>query len=745
MVSLLDTPTFVPIPADVQMLYDMLSDLSEDDRSLILRAYQWAEEGHRDVCRKSGEPYITHPVAVARILAEMKLDAEAIAAALMHDLLEDTTVTYAQIHHEFGPAVAAIIDGVTKLAKLPTKAEIDRRENKLRSTDLELEYIRKMALAMNNDIRVILVKLADRLHNMRTLGFMKPEKQTRIAQETLDIFAPLANRLGIWQFKWELEDLSLRYLNPDAYKAISRSIDEKRDSRNAYMQEIAQTLRDELSQYEMLKDALISSRPKHIYSIYRKMERKQLPFEQIYDVRAVRVVVKTIPECYLVLGVVHNLWRPIPTEFDDYIANPKDNFYRSLHTAVLDQHGKTLEVQIRTREMHEHAEYGVAAHWRYKEGNPRDRDLMFEKRIEHIRRLMEFGDDELDAGSFVETMKSELFQDRIYVYTPKGDVVDLKAGATPIDFAYHIHTDIGNSCRGALVQGRWVPLNYQLQSGDQVEIKTSKRGGPSIDWLNADLGYVRMERTRNKIRNWLRRQNREKNIQNGRDLVEREMNKLSVMATLSFETVAGWFNYDKVDQFFAAIGAGDITSGQIVNRILEAERRAAPAPAFAIPKSRSGASVTVNGAQGVVVTGVAGVFVNLARCCHPVPGDSITGFTTRGRGVVVHRSDCPQVAAVPESDRPRLLAVTWDHTRAEQRYCVPIEIIAHDRAGLLKDITTVVADEKGNINNVSVITSAGIARLNLLLEIPDIAHMGRILARLDTVPSVVDVRRRLTQ
>lgn len=737
-------PVAAAVPDDVQMLYDMLPGLSADDQSLILRAYERARKGHEGVLRRSGEPYITHPVAVARILAEMKLDAEAIAAALMHDLIEDTSTSYSELDHEFGHTVASIVDGVSKLSKLPTKEEIEKRENRLRSADHELEYIRKMALAMNNDIRVILVKLADRLHNMRTLGYMKPEKQARIAQETLDIFAPLANRLGIWQFKWELEDLSFRYLDPDTYKAIARSIDERRTDRNSYMEDVTATLRDELSQYEMLKNAHISGRPKHIYSISKKMDRKRLPFEQIFDVRAVRVIVNTVPECYLVLGVVHNLWRPIPGEFDDYIANPKDNFYRSLHTAVYDAHGKTLEIQIRTWDMHEHAEYGVAAHWRYKEGRTRDRDKHFEERIAHLRKLMEFSEDETDAGQFVEKMKTELFQDRIYVYTPKGDVVDLQIGSTPIDFAYHIHTDIGHRCRGARVHGRWVGLDYQLQPGDQVEIITYKRGGPSLDWLNPNLGYVKTERARSKIRNWLRKQNRDKHVVSGREVLEREVNRLGVADSLTTETIAGWFNFEKAEDFIAAIGAGDINGGQVANRILEMERRAEQARQGHTFKVRPPSPVIIDISHGVNVTGMGGLFVNLARCCHPVPGDEIMGFTTRGRGVMVHRHDCPHIHNLPDGERERLIDVAWGKVNTEQRFSVPIELIAHDREALLKDVSTVVSDEKVNMSNVTVVAAGGIATLRLILEITDMSKLVRILTRLGSIMSVVEVRRRLT-
>jgi GTP diphosphokinase / guanosine-3',5'-bis(diphosphate) 3'-diphosphatase len=516
----------VHIPTGLQSILDSLPDLIPSDRSIIERAYRKADAAHAGQTRKSGEPYITHCLAVAQILADMKLDAEAIAAALMHDIIEDTPVTADDLRAEFGQTITKMVEGVTKLENLPISVE-----GKAHVTDKEKEYIRKMLLTIGDDVRVVLIKLADRLHNMRTLGYMKPEKQRSIARETMEIFAPLANRLGIWQIKWELEDLSFRYLEPDAYKSIAASLDERRADREAYMQQVITTLKKELGAHG-ITDVSISGRPKHIYSIHKKMRRKETSFDQIFDVRAVRVIVKTVPMCYMALGVVHNLWHPIPGEFDDYIAAPKDNFYQSLHTAVLDTNGKTVEVQIRTWDMHEHAEYGIAAHWRYKEGH-KGRDEAFEKRLSYLRRLMEFGRDMTDADDFIESMKTEVFQDRVYAFTPKGDIIDLPVGATAIDFAYHIHTDIGHRCRGAKVNGRLVPLNYQLQTGDQVEIIIQNRGGPSMDWLNPHLGYVNTSRAASKIRSWFKKQNRTQHIAWGRETLEREMRRLGVLDSIT--------------------------------------------------------------------------------------------------------------------------------------------------------------------------------------------------------------------
>ncbi|MDX2160162.1 MAG: bifunctional (p)ppGpp synthetase/guanosine-3',5'-bis(diphosphate) 3'-pyrophosphohydrolase [bacterium] len=721
--------------ASPQVLFDALPDLSPSDKLLIERAFFKAEAAHEGQFRKSGEPYFTHCVAVASILADMKLDAEAIAAALMHDLIEDTSITYEQLRSEFGKDVAGIIEGVTKLKNLP-RADAD---GTVRIKDArELEYIRKMALAMGDDVRVMIVKLADRLHNMRTLGYMSVEKQRSIAQETLDIFAPLANRLGIWQIKWELEDLSFRYLQPDKYKMIAGQLDERRADREGYLVKVTDVLRKELAQYN-ITNVTISGRPKHIYSIFKKMDRKRVDFDKIYDVRAVRVVVDTIPECYVVLGVVHNLWRPIPGEFDDYIAAPKDNFYQSLHTAVVDSSGKTLEVQIRTWDMHEHAEYGIAAHWRYKEGGKGKRDEAFERRLSYLRRLLEFGPEEKDPASFVATMKTEVFQDRVYAFTPKGDIVDLPKGSTPIDFAYHIHTDLGHRCRGAKVHGRTVPLNYVLQMGDQIEIQTEKRGGPSLDWLNSDLGYVKTTRAISKIRYYFRKQNRDKHISSGRDVLERELKRLGVLGVMPFETIITWFGYEKLDDFLAAVGAGDINGAQIANRILEQERKEREAKEKETLKANPARAIS-GGSTGMSVAGTNGLLYTFARCCNPVLGDPIIGYVTRGRGVTVHRVDCPNSSHEPE----RLIPVSWGLVDRSERFSVPVEVIAYDREGLLRDISTVIADEQVNMSEVNVKAKHNIATLYLTLELADMHQLTRILSRLENVDQVVEARRRHT-
>jgi len=723
---------------DLAGLLDALPDLTPNDRELIEHAYIKAQVAHEGQVRKSGEPYFTHCVAVAAILVEMKLDAEAIAAALMHDVLEDTSVTKDELIAEFSPKIANLVDGVTKLKNLPINLEKNNTGKRPRDTNRELEYMRKMFLTMGDDVRVVLIKLADRLHNMRTLGYMREDKQQRIATETLEIFAPLANRLGIWQIKWELEDLSFRYTNPDAYRAIANNLDERRADREAYMSKHAEALRAELGKHG-ITHAAITWRPKHIYSIYKKMQRKNLPFDEIYDVRAMRVIVDTIPECYLTLGLVHQLWRPLHKEFDDYIASPKDNYYQSLHTAVIDNKGKTIEIQIRTWEMHEHAEYGVAAHWRYKEGS-KGRDEKFENHIARLRKMMEFGSDITDdPAAYITSIKEDVFQKHIYVYTPKGDIVDLPAGATPIDFAYHIHTEIGERCRGAKVNGQLVSLNHQLKTGEQIEIITINRGGPSLDWLNPDLGYVNTHRARAKIRQYFRKLNRGNHITMGREVVERELRRMGVSDRMSFDDVAILFDYLKVDDFMAAVGAGDINAAQIAHKVLDDEREKERMNDInsVVRESRA----VVEGSSEIRLNGsdMAGLLYNIASCCKPVPGDDIVGYITRGRGIAIHRRNCANI--LTNTDRERLIDVSWGDVQQESRYAVPIEIVAYDRFGLMKDITTVIADEKVSISKLSVQQRQEIATIHMQLDIRNNDQLRRILSKIGLIQSVSEARR----
>lgn len=731
-------------PKDLEALLDIMPELSPNDRSVIEQAYHLAEQAHEGQKRKSGEPFFIHCVAVASILADMNLDAEVIAAALMHDTVEDTDVTLKQLQSEFGEEISKLVDGVTKLTNLPIeqvgqKADTNRNT---KSGNREMEYFRKMLLTMNDDIRVVIIKLADRLHNMRTLGYMSEKRQSEIAQETMDYFAPLANRLGIWQIKWELEDLSFRYLQPEAYRAIARSLDERRSNRETYLSKVADELQDVLEEND-IEGVQISGRPKHIYSIYRKMKRKDLPLEQIYDIRALRVLVPEESNCYMVLGIVHRLWKPIPNEFDDYIGTPKDNFYRSLHTAVLDNEGKTLEVQIRTREMHEDAEYGIAAHWRYKEGRRGNKDKPFEDRIAYLRRLMDDTElDDDDADTFMHRMKTEFFENRVYAFTPTGDIIDLPVGATAIDFAYHIHTEIGHRCRGAKIHGKLVPLTYQLHTGDQVSIVTAKRGGPSMDWLNQDLGYAKTSRARGKIRVWLRKQNREQHISMGRSSLERELKRLGVLDRITFEAVGNLLDYDKQEDFLAAIGAGIVNASQITQRVLDEERRRQESEKSELERLKprtSRSSMSVDPSKGVNIMGTAGMLVNMAKCCSPAAGDDIIGYVTRGRGVTVHRIDCPNIQAI--NDIERLIDVSWGSDVQEYKYIVPVEVIAQDREGLLRDISILVADERINIASIEVVTRQQVASLYISLEIANNRQLLRILNKIEMIQNVFEARR----
>ncbi|GAB4543333.1 MAG: bifunctional (p)ppGpp synthetase/guanosine-3',5'-bis(diphosphate) 3'-pyrophosphohydrolase [Anaerolineae bacterium] len=702
---------------------------SEGERELLRRAFNLASQAHANQKRASGEPYIQHCLAVAQMLAELRLDTDTLAAALLHDTLEDTEVTYEELETGFGAEIARLVDGVTKLGQIDQLSGMSERNIK---EDTRAESLRKMFLAMVDDVRVVLIKLADRLHNMRTLSSLPEPKRKRIARETLEIFAPLANRLGIWQIKWELEDLALRHLEPDTYKEIATLIDERRPDRERYIAKVVKRVQEELNKAGI--NAEVSGRPKHIYSIYRKMRRKGVDFEQIYDVRGVRVIVETTRDCYAALGVIHSLWRPIPGEFDDYIATPKDNMYRSLHTAVVGPDGKPLEVQIRTYEMDYTAELGIAAHWRYKEGSKQD--PVFDNKIAWLRQLMEWRQEVTDAHEFIDSLKTDVFQDRVYSFTPKGDIIDLPAGSTPIDFAYHIHTEVGHRCRGAKVNGKLVSLDYQLRNGDQVEILTSKRGGPSRDWLNPHLGYVRTSRARSKIRQWFKRQNREENIVQGREMLERELKRLGLDDT-PYEQIARKFNYSKVDDLMAAIGAGDINAHQIAARALELA-----GPEEEIPEIPPTRVLQPGPTTGIRVRGVGDLLTNLARCCNPLPGDDIVGYITRGRGVTIHRRDCPN--ALRTNDLERWIEVDWG-TEVTETHPVNVRVEAYDRQGLLRDIASIVADESINLSAANVATRKkdNMATMTVTLEIADIAQLSRVLARIERLPNVVEARRQV--
>lgn len=714
------------------------------DREMVMRAYRFAETAHQGQKRASGEPYVSHCLAVAAILAEMQVPPAVVIAGLLHDTVEDTIVTLEDIRKEFGDEVARLVDGVTKLTNLPRVSRGDQHRESLitdedllpepvetssrsRRKDMTNETLRKVFLAMGDDIRVVLIKLADRLHNMRTLGYMPEEKRKRIAQQTLDIFAPLANRLGIWQIKWELEDLAFRYVNPEKYREIAENLAERRQDRERQIQQIIQRLQTILRENGI--KAEISGRPKHIYSIYKKMAEKGKTFEMVRDLRAVRCIVKDIPSCYAALGVIHTHWRPIPQEFDDYIAAPKDNFYQSLHTAVIYDDGKPLEVQIRTMEMHQNAEYGIAAHWRYKERGPKDE--LYEQRINWLRKLMEWRQEIEDAQEFVEGMKSDVFQDRVYVFTPRGDIIDLPAGSTPIDFAYHVHTEIGNRCRGAKVNGKLVTLDYTLKTGDQVEILTAKQGGPSRDWLNPSLGLVKTQRARSKIRAWFKKQDREQNLTQGKAMFEKELRRLGI-TDVDVEKLAQDFDFKNAEDLYVAVGCGDIGLGRVINRISDENAKKDPF-IFTLHQPKE----TKPSGNGVTVLGLKGLLTTFARCCNPAPGDEIVGYITRGRGATIHRQDCPNVLRLKE--RERIVKVTWGEPH--QTYPVHVLVKAYDRQGLMNDISMIISNEEVNLLDIDLKVTHNLASIHMVLEISDINQLSRVLTRIENLPNVLEAHR----
>jgi guanosine-3',5'-bis(diphosphate) 3'-pyrophosphohydrolase len=710
------------------------------DRDLIQKAYQFAEKAHTGQTRASGEPYVIHCLAVAEILSELKVPPVMVVAGLLHDTVEDTNVTLEIIRSKFGQETADLVDGVTKLTHLPQVTRPDYPEGtkektelapiidaKSRKRDLATETLRKTLMAMGDDVRVILIKLADRLHNMRTLNHMPEEKRLRIAQETMDIFAPLANRLGIWEIKWELEDLSFRYLDPEGYKEIAEKLLDKRINREQEIQTIIEELKTILREGGI--KAEISGRPKHIFSIFQKMKKKNEVFEMVRDLRAIRLIVSDIPSCYSALGIIHTHWRPIPNEFDDYIASPKDNFYQSLHTSVIYSDHKPLEVQIRTPEMHENAEFGIAAHWRYKEKGPQN--SQYEQRINWLRKIMEWRQDVDDAQEFVDGMKSDVFEDRVFVFTPRGDIIDMPAGSTPIDFAYNVHTEVGNRCRGAKVNGKLVSLDYQLKTGDQVEILAAKHGGPSRDWLNPHLNLVKTERARSKIRQWFKIQNRELNISQGKVMLEKEFHRLG-LNNIKFEDLKKSFGYKELNDFFESIGNGDLSLRRIINKLKEVEEpNSDPLLEIhtALPEKKD--------ANAIKVLGLKGILSIYAKCCNPVPGDEIVGYITRGRGATIHRKDCPNILRA--KDRERIIRVSWGEPK--QTFPVTIQVRAYDRHGLMGDISSILANENINIRDLHVKVIESLANITIILDIIDIAQLSRVLTLIETLPNVMEAFR----
>ncbi|HDR5444172.1 GTP diphosphokinase [Bacillus anthracis] len=714
-----------------QVLEKASQYLVDEDIELVARAYEYARDAHSEQYRKSGEPYIIHPIQVAGVLVDLHMDPATVSAGFLHDVVEDTEITLEDIEREFNKEIAMLVDGVTKLGKIKYKSHEQQ----------QAENHRKMFIAMAQDIRVILIKLADRLHNMRTLKHLPQEKQRRIANETLEIFAPLAHRLGISTIKWELEDTSLRYLNPQQYYRIVNLMKRKRAEREEYLDEVMTGIREKLDEVAIQPE--ISGRPKHIYSIYRKMALQNKQFNEIYDLLAVRVVVNSIKDCYAVLGIIHTCWKPMPGRFKDYIAMPKANLYQSLHTTVIGPKGDPLEVQIRTKEMHEIAEFGIAAHWAYKEGKTAETTGTLEKKLTWFRQILEWQNEASNAEEFMESLKIDLFSDMVFVFTPKGDVMELPLGSVPIDFAYRVHLEIGNKTIGAKVNGKMVTLDYKLKTGDIIEILTSKHSyGPSQDWVK----LAQTSHAKNKIRQFFKKQRRDENIEKGRELVEKEVRSLEyemkeVLAPDNLKRVAEKFNFANEEDMFAAVGYNGITASQIVTRLTDKFRKQREEEEIVEVKEVRKPMKIRKWDSGVKVSGADNLLIRLSKCCNPVPGDDIVGYITKGRGVSIHRRDCVNVHT--EEAIERLLEVEWEGSpEKEIEYNVDIEISGYDRRGLLNEVLQAVTETKTYISAVSGRSDRNkMATINMSISIRNLQHLKKVVERIKRVPEIYAVRR----
>jgi len=702
----------------------LLRNNPEADVDLVRRAYIFSARAHQGQTRLSGESYLIHPLDVAKILAELKLDAATVAAGILHDTIEDTSSTTEEIQSLFGDEVAKLVDGMTKLSRI----ELQSREER------EAQNFRKMIVAMSNDIRVILIKLADRLHNMRTLTFLPPEKQKRTAQETLDIYAPLANRLGIAKIKTELEDLSFRYLHPEEYREIANKVTQKRLERQAYIDELIGIVKGQLAEHGYKGE--VKGRPKHLYGIWQKMQKQGISFDDVYDLIAVRIITDTKVNCYAILGLIHSLWTPVPGRFKDFIGVPKSNLYQSLHTTVIGPKGERVEFQLRTEDMHRLAEEGIAAHWRYKEKTALSQRE--EQQFAWLRQLLEWQSDLTDAKEFMDTVKGDLFPDVVYVFTPRGDVRELPQGSTPVDFAYAVHTDIGHQCVGAKINGKIVPIKYILRNGDRIEVITQTGHTPSRDWLK----FVKTSKARTRIKAWVKTEERRRSILLGKELLEKDLRKHELSPSKIFKSndihrVAHELSHNTVDDMFAAIGYGKVSAHMVANKLAPDRPHIEPLPKKPVKKS---ATEKKGAGGGMKIGGMDEMLFHLSKCCSPVPGDKVIGFITRGRGISIHTLDCPNVADMT-IDKERMVEVTWGEFKSGA-HAVKIAVLTQDKPGILASVSSSISAAEANISHAEVTTGADKqASLNFTIEISDVNHLNRIIKSIASVDGVMDVKR----